>query len=441
MTTELYQQLHVLAEEAPAPPASGEIIAAVRRRRRTRLVVTATAATLAVALVSVTALGVNGWLRRFDGSAVAGPSINPPATPWLWQPVLLPFDVRPPQGDVPVLPSDRPVGRASLVYRPCPTCTAYLVRSGGEHFRLPVNQADAPPALNAPARGLDVTLSPDGRWLGIRTVRGYLFRDLGGTRTFTVPVAYGYAWSGDSRWFSAEPERPDNSNVDSRGYGLRVDLSDGTVLPVVAARDLAGVDFPSVVTNAGVVAGATFAEANDVGYTGQGPASERLRLVQLDPLTQVVNDRVVVDAGSVLEDGEMIRVFPAGSSGSDQPAPGFSELASGGTADRIVITVFKRTKVGDDRPGIGLARVGGVIASARDGAVLGRIKLQPGYGRPSLDGTAVVCSYQLDPAATIHVTRTYFDSGAQLVSELPAQAYYVLPGMAFGVSGPAYPVS
>src|SRR5207302_9815849 len=95
-------------------------------------------------------------------------------------------------GTPPDLPADRPVGRATLLYRPCAGCGAWLVTEQGARYTVP--PLPAPPPVTYPAPGTtplrqplprftpdvitQVWLSPGGRWLARSGYGGVVIRDL-----------------------------------------------------------------------------------------------------------------------------------------------------------------------------------------------------------------------------------------------------------------------
>jgi len=116
------------------------------------------------------------------------------------------------------LPVDEPVGLGAFVYqRGVQGCcsTAFLVMPDGRQYSLNVDGLWQPEAIFA------VTLSPDGRWLGIDSPDGYSLRDLTGTTTHRVgdigyPGFEARAWSPNSRWLllTARSGGPESRVVD-----------------------------------------------------------------------------------------------------------------------------------------------------------------------------------------------------------------------------------
>lgn len=150
------------------------------RRRRTRRT---GAVVLCVALLVLGSSGVFLASRQPIQTAL-------PQTPGA------PMTVKPP-GNAPPLP-DGATGLGTLVYTACPSgCPTYVVVESGEQYLL--GEQTTPPPGN-------LTLSPDGRWLGQPTAEGYEMRDLLGTARLRIPrptegeeTFSPWAWSEDSR--------------------------------------------------------------------------------------------------------------------------------------------------------------------------------------------------------------------------------------------------
>jgi len=119
------------------------------------------------------------------------------SAPSFSQPVRPPPEIGPPAQPAEALPAG-PVGYGTVLYRGYESA-ATLVVADGRRFELP-----RPPAGEGRQGSLLATLSPDGRWLGLRTAQyprdpGYQVRDLlggGATRIDGEPVR----WSTDSRF-------------------------------------------------------------------------------------------------------------------------------------------------------------------------------------------------------------------------------------------------
>ncbi|WP_214104568.1 hypothetical protein [Acrocarpospora catenulata] len=174
-------------------------LATLRRRRTVRQ--SAGAAGLAAAgLVVATLLlqtGGNG------GEIAASPTLSVATTP-----------------GYAALPVSGPVGQGAAVYTPCrATCPTLLSLTDGREFALG-------PHTVTPSGNM--TLSPDGRWLGLPTLAGYQLRDLLGDTVVQVPAigtggAFSpWVWSADSRRLILGYHQ----SGDVSGY-LQVDLSTG----------------------------------------------------------------------------------------------------------------------------------------------------------------------------------------------------------------------
>ncbi|WP_067134702.1 hypothetical protein [Microtetraspora malaysiensis] len=105
-----------------------------------------------------------------------------------------------PPAEAPTLPSAGPVGRGAMVYTACQSeCPTFLLLTDGRQYLLGER------TVNPPG---NITLSPDGRWLGQPVGGGYEVRDLLGVTVHRLdPPAGGnadsayspWAWSADSR--------------------------------------------------------------------------------------------------------------------------------------------------------------------------------------------------------------------------------------------------
>lgn len=182
---------------------AGKALSVLRRRRaRKAALVAASAAVLLVA-------GGIGLQSRSPGpsdvaTAVASPTyvIEPPAA-------------------APKLPSAGPVGAGAMVYTACPSaCPTLLVLGDRRQYVLD----------DRPRR--DITLSPDGRWLGRSAAGGYEVRDLLGDAVHVVtPPAGGKAGSMYSPWvWSADSRRL------ILGYHASGDVSAYTELDLESGR-------------------------------------------------------------------------------------------------------------------------------------------------------------------------------------------------------------
>ncbi|MEU8250040.1 hypothetical protein [Nonomuraea sp. NPDC048916] len=158
---------------------------ALRVLRRRRIVRTAAGAALA-ALVIAGGVGLQQGLARTPGDTI----VAVPATSGSAEP----------SPTHPALPANGPVGQGAAVYTPCrQACPTLLALADGRQYVLGARTVNPPGNL---------TLSPDGRWLGMPTPSGYELRDLLGDTTHRIPApatggtdsAYSpWAWSADSR--------------------------------------------------------------------------------------------------------------------------------------------------------------------------------------------------------------------------------------------------
>jgi hypothetical protein len=125
---------------------------------------------------------------------------RPPGSPDAAVTVASPTHAVEPPAQAPALPSTGPVGRGAMVYTACQSqCPTFLLLADGQQYLLGER------TVNPPG---NITLSPDGRWLGQPVNRGYDVRDLlGGTVHRLEPPtgadadsAYSpWAWSADSK--------------------------------------------------------------------------------------------------------------------------------------------------------------------------------------------------------------------------------------------------
>ncbi|HWH00785.1 MAG TPA: hypothetical protein VNV66_16065 [Pilimelia sp.] len=241
----------------------------------------------------------------------ARPDPTPAAAP-SGPPVRVQATLTPPVDPV-ALPPERAVGPATLLYRAGDR--VYLVTAGGAQY---LASAHGP-------EGGTVSLSPDGRWY----LRGGQLRDLTGTTVRKIELSFFHprAWSPNSRWLLA----------DASGSQYLVEVLTGRVSPVHTP----GI---AVLDDGGILA-ADHGEGIDVG----DPKKVTLRV--LDPATGQVRREVAVDATGVLRGEEAIE----GRLGIFR--------AMVGPHDRILFVV-----VGAANP-----TMLGLVASLRDGRILGRV--------------------------------------------------------------------
>ena len=202
MTSTLHDAYQELAKDAHnyADPA---IFTAPDRRRRPRPSLQVIGAAAAVAAIVLTLTLVEVRRDRPGGLAAPASATHIDGLP------------------------DTAVGSAALAYTECMNrCPLRLVTTNGQKLVLS--------AVTVPPQG-NVTISPDGRWLGAPTPAGYLLRDLAGTTTITVPsanpregwVLSPWTWSKDSQHvilgFHAD------GNVEQY---FDVDLNEGSSTPV-----------------------------------------------------------------------------------------------------------------------------------------------------------------------------------------------------------------
>ncbi|MEU5904472.1 hypothetical protein ABZ780_08860 [Micromonospora sp. NPDC047467] len=185
------------------------------------------AAAVGAVIVVLVAAGVVAWgvaTRRDEPASTAGAVVEQVLT-------TLPPQLQPPATAVD-LPTDRGVGTGALIYHPKtdpgdldPTGKnfeqhdIYLVTVSGEQFRI----GRTPPNVGP----LNLSLSPDGRWLATKRDGRWRVRDLSGTTEHEVMIGYELSvWSTDAR--SVLLVKPDE---DSRDYAAMA-LPDGEVRPL-----------------------------------------------------------------------------------------------------------------------------------------------------------------------------------------------------------------
>lgn len=153
------------------------------RTRRARTALVAGSAALVVVVG-----GLAAFQQRLPDSPEASATVASPTR-----------TVEPP-AEAPALPATGPVGKGAMVYTACHTkCPTLLLLVDGRQYLLGER------TVNPPG---NITLSPDGRWLGQPVSGGYEVRDLlaGGVHRLEPPgggdadSAYSpWAWSADSR--------------------------------------------------------------------------------------------------------------------------------------------------------------------------------------------------------------------------------------------------
>jgi DNA-directed RNA polymerase specialized sigma24 family protein len=151
--------------------------------RRRRVVRSAGAATIGMLVVAAGIVVPQQLADHPNEPRALGPNATPSAS--------LP-------ATAPLLPTNEAVGPAQAVYAPCRGCPALLALADGREYSL--GETIHPPG--------NITLSPDGRWLGIPTPDGYELRDLRGDTMYHVAAPQNghvgssfspWAWSPDSR--------------------------------------------------------------------------------------------------------------------------------------------------------------------------------------------------------------------------------------------------
>ncbi|MEU1723022.1 hypothetical protein [Nonomuraea sp. NPDC005692] len=176
---EAFQQL---GRDARDYADAGRALGTLRTRRTRRALVAGSAAVIMAV----------GGLAAYQARSPAGPD----AAVTVAAP---PHTVQPP-AQAPALPATGPAGRGVLVYTACQSqCPTFLLLADGRQFLLGARTV-SPPG--------NITLSPDGRWLGQPVGGGYEVRDLLGVAVHRLePPAGGgadsayspWAWSADSR--------------------------------------------------------------------------------------------------------------------------------------------------------------------------------------------------------------------------------------------------
>ncbi|MFG1710344.1 hypothetical protein ACFLIM_44965 [Nonomuraea sp. M3C6] len=209
-----YRELELEARDY-ADPAT--VAATVRRRRARRATVTAVLAMVTVAGV----VGYGPWRSSQAGPVTA---VMTSATAEAAPGTAGPLTVRPPASASP-LPEGTAGASGLLVYTSCTYgCPTYLVLADGRQ-RLLGEQTVFPPG--------NITLSPDGRWLGLPIGAGYELRDLIGDAVHVIDappksapgaVYSPWAWSADGRRLVLGH----HTSGDVGAYA-QVDPADGTV--------------------------------------------------------------------------------------------------------------------------------------------------------------------------------------------------------------------
>jgi hypothetical protein len=401
MSLDIRWELTELADRARQYADAATVLRAVQRRRRRHLAASAAAVTvilLARAVVSV-------QLRPAptpDRPAPAAGAIVP----------VLPTTVDPPDGPVPVLPTDHGVGRSALVYQPAVGGPAYLVAPDGTHYRVPITPVTGG-AFNALFRGLPVYLSPDGRWLVsvgdddtvIRDLTGSAVRRLG---SFALPQG----WSPDGRWL-----------VYVRGLK-------GTLLNTESGQSWPLVDSP---VGAVAVPGAD-GRVVKVPFNG----SDSMYLQWSDPVHGRGRRSVLVGTGGALGPQETLRwqitVGPADAPNCSAAGVWLGPLSHG----RLLVGVFDEPRVTSCADPTRPWPVALLVVTADSGQVTSRLRLPAGAGEPLWYGDTVVYPTQASRSDRIEFTLVTVDGhGRGNLTSLPAGAAFVLAGAAGPATGPA----
>lgn len=410
MTTGLTRELSALADESTNYADAGVAIAADQRYRRRR----AAAVPVAAGLAALLAVGVAG-VRAATSTGHRG---SPADTRTV---LVLPRVVTPPDGTVPPLPTGHGVGPAVLVYRACPsTCPAYLVTTAGRTYALdvPDKSLDPQPGLQAQIQDLDVSLSPDGRYLAT-TVGGRLtIRDLTGTGVRREPFGRVGTWSPDGRFVLIGFPFPGGGWLpgdEIPNTNWRVDLRTGAEVPV----DRAGLLMGDAVNDSGRV------------FT----ATQSIDPTAIDIQHELPADgETVVYAHSLLRPDEALSLVravskPDGSGGEAD----WSEVVYG-PDNRVAVTAFdNRTPYGHDP-----ARSAVVRSDTVTGVATLRAALQPHAGRPFFLGDRLVYPAQAGRSDPIDLYGLTDSGGSVLISQLPPTAEYFVPGMDITEVGTAY---
>ncbi|WP_203996595.1 hypothetical protein [Micromonospora lutea] len=200
-----------------------------------------------------------------------------------------------PPAQVVDLPDHRGVGRGALMYhlmvnaasldpdtRTFAQNDVYLVTRSGEHFRVGRTPAAAEP--------LHLSLSPDGRWLGVKRDGRWQVRDLAGTTKYEVAEGYElWLWSTDARSLLLA-----KLSTEGRTFGSMA-LPGGTVSPL-------GITTSLLTTEVAFLAGRELATF-DMTPMADPATAQALTLTVQDVVTGVTRTLPVV-APEQLEPGE-----------------------------------------------------------------------------------------------------------------------------------------
>lgn len=182
MNRALGEAFHQLDQEVRDYADADRALATLRTRRTRRALIAGSAAVMVI-VGGLVAFQARSPVDRDAAVTVTSPThaVEPPA-------------------HAATLPSTGPVGRGALVYTACQSqCPTFLLLADGRQYLLG-ERTVSPPG--------NITLSPDGRWLGQPAQGGYDVRDLlgGAVHRLEPPAgadadsAYSpWAWSADSR--------------------------------------------------------------------------------------------------------------------------------------------------------------------------------------------------------------------------------------------------
>jgi hypothetical protein len=391
MTTDLKRTLASLAARSVNYADADRVIRAVRRRRRRRAMITAPVFAVVTAVAAAVGLG-----------AVAPThTTRPPTVPAEF---ALPPTISVP-ANAPLLPSDRPVGRAVAAYRECLTgCPTYLVMGNGRQYRIDVT----PVKSTNPIPNNWVEISPDGRWLAVTTGGITMsIRDLLGTAVTPVKLVDVSGWSPNGQFVMGSTYRG----------------------PVVLDATTG-----SVITSADAIAVTDEGEAAQIDNPArEGPnESAPYLLVQWMPFNET--DRV--NAQALLHKGESVALsstwpVPDGTSGQSQWG------AAASPQGQLAVSVYNTHIHGTKATNVWWTRTAVLIGSLAKATVTRRVALPAGSGAPFFYQEQLTYSTQSGPDAPI-VLHAETPSGFVPVTRLPAKSEYVIAGMQLPTLGPAY---
>jgi len=379
MSTDLRRSLAELADESNDYTDAAAAVAAARRYRR-RMVAVPVACVVAVTLVAAV---VAATRPSRDAAPVEPVPDRTTAGPTELVKLALPKVVTAPTGAVPGLPANRAVGQGVLVYRPCPmTCPAYLVTVSGKTYEIDVPHVT--PGVNTlrnqRQRDLEVSLSPDGRYLAISKGDHTTFRDLTGTAANDLPLENVVAWSPNDRYVA--------------NFEKKVDLSTGVVTPTRTAF--------SALTDDGQLLDTTTVDS---------------RSIRVYPVEPGAGAGTVLDVSPAMNPGEAVFVVPDPQRDNSEK---WYETAFG-PGNVVAVTLFAQDPV--------LRRSAVAIGTDVTGTLGLRANLHPDGAVPFFLNDHVAYTTQLAPSTPIKVYSVSDDGGAVLLSQLPAGAEFFIAGM------------